>query len=181
MNEELKILLTVSECLETAGIAYIISGSMAANYYTVPRMTRDIDVVVELKRADIDRFIQIFEKDFWIDPAVVDQEVASRGMFNVIHKEYVIKVDFILRKDTPFQESAFERRKKITIEGQLVWLISAEDLILAKLLWAKDSFSELQLNDVRHLLKTVETLERDYLDKWILGLDLVKIYERAKP
>jgi len=47
MNEELKILLTVDEGLDQAGFAYIISGSMAANDYTVPCMTRDIDIVVE--------------------------------------------------------------------------------------------------------------------------------------
>lgn len=178
MNEELKVLLEIGRRLESIGIAYIISGSMAANYYTVPRMTRDIDVVIELRRTDIDRFIQIFEKDFWIDPAVVDQEVLSRGMFNLIHREYVIKVDFILRKENRFQELVFERRKKVFIENQPIWLISPEDLVLAKLLWAKDSLSELQLKDVRHLLQTVKSLDRVYLDQWIVELNLTSIYER---
>ena len=123
MNDELKVLLTIGSQLDKNNIPYMISGSMAANYYTVPRMTRDIDIVVELKQADVDRFIKIFETDFWIDSDTVSREVAGRGMFNVIHKECFIKVDFILRKETSFQESAFERCKKVVIENIPVWFI----------------------------------------------------------
>ncbi|MHC4144009.1 MAG: hypothetical protein ACYSUD_04425 [Planctomycetota bacterium] len=42
MSEELEVLKIVAERLEGAGISYMISGSVAANYYTIPRMTRDI-------------------------------------------------------------------------------------------------------------------------------------------
>lgn len=178
MNEELKVLFMITKKLETAGVPYLISGSIAANYYTVPRMTRDIDVVVELKLNDVDRFVKVFGSDFWVDPSMVKQEVMSRGMFNLIHKEYVIKVDFILRKENQFQESAFHRRKRVTVERQAMWFISAEDLILAKLLWAQDSCSEVQLNDVKHLLRTVEGLDQIYLTKWIDRLALQKIYRK---
>jgi hypothetical protein len=34
----------VTEKLEEAGIPYMITGSMAANFYAIPRMTRDIDL-----------------------------------------------------------------------------------------------------------------------------------------
>ena len=180
MNEELNILLLVAQRLDQNKIVYMISGSMAANYYTIPRMTRDIDVVIELKRGEIDQFVKAFEVDFWIDAEVVERETLQRGMFNLIHKEYVIKIDFILRKESEFQESAFERRKNITIENQPIWFISAEDLVLAKLLWAKDSFSELQLNDVRHLLQTVVGLDRAYVDRWVQMMGLVQVYNKVK-
>ena len=49
MTAELEVLGIVAERLESAGIAYMVTGSIAMNYYAVPRMTRDIDLVVELR------------------------------------------------------------------------------------------------------------------------------------
>ena len=179
MNEELKVLLMIADSLKKTKIAYVISGSMASNYYTTPRMTRDIDIVVELKAKDISNFIKAFESQFLFDPETISEEVRKRGMFNLIHKEYIIKADFILRKETDFQESVFRRRKKAVIEGKLVWVISAEDLVLAKLLWARESYSEMQLRDVEHLLKTVENLDRSYVEQWVPILGLAKIYKKV--
>jgi len=180
MSEELEVIKEVTQRLEEAKIPYVISGSIAANYYTMPRMTRDIDIVVEMKASDVEKFSRLFRDHFFIDQDMVADEVRTRGMFNLIHAKYVIKIDFILRKDSPWQEDAFKRRKKITIGNVLAWLISPEDLILAKLLWAKDSLSELQLKDVANLLKSVDSLDRVYLDKWIKVLELEGVYQKAQ-
>ena len=180
MSEELEVLKVVTQRLNKAGISYIISGSIAANYYTVPRMTRDIDIVIELKDADINNFIGLFQKDFYTDKEMIKKEVLRKGIFNLIHNQYVVKIDFIVRRDLEFQKSAFFRRKKVLIEKTLMWFISAEDLILAKLIWAKDSHSEMQLKDVRNLLITVKDLDTRYIEGWINKLSLGLIYEKAK-
>jgi hypothetical protein len=84
-------------------------------------------------------------------------------MFNLIHDEYIIKIDFVVRKDTPYRRRAFSRRKKVTVDDQDLYVVAPEDLILSKLEWAKDSRSEVQLNDVRNLLKDVKRLNRRIL------------------
>ncbi len=91
----------------------------------------------------------------------------------------MIKIDFILSKDSEFQRSTFSRRKRITIGHQALWLISPEDLILAKLLWAKESFSELQLNDIRSLWESVQDLDRTYIHGWVTKLGCGKIFEKV--
>ncbi len=48
MQNELDIVRDVSTKLDAAGIGYMLTGSMAMNYYAEPRMTRNIDVVVAL-------------------------------------------------------------------------------------------------------------------------------------
>lgn len=63
MNDELDVLLSVTARLQAAGIVYMVTGSMAANFYATPRMTRDIDLVVELSDADIDRVVGLFHLD----------------------------------------------------------------------------------------------------------------------
>jgi predicted nucleotidyltransferase len=66
MSEELAVLKETAQRLDRSGIAYMINGSTAANFYAVPRMTRDIDIVVELSERDVETFIDAFEKDHYL-------------------------------------------------------------------------------------------------------------------
>ena len=142
MSEELEVLKIVTQRLKEADINYMISGSIAANYYTIPRMTRDIDVVIELKPDDIDKFIVLFEGDFYVNREMIADAVSREGMFNLIYNRYVIKIDFIIKKSSSYQNAEFSRRKQVLIEQSPIWFVSAEDLVISKLLWAKDSHSE---------------------------------------
>ena len=60
MTDQLSILTLVTERLDAVGIAYMPTGSIAAGYYAQPRMTRDIDLVVELEPADAERIAGAF-------------------------------------------------------------------------------------------------------------------------
>jgi len=97
------VLRTVAERLDGAHIPYMLTGSMALNYYAVPRMTRDIDLVVELGPGDADRLVQLFEQDFYVEPEAVRRAIAAQGIFNLIHDVHVIKVDCVVRKDTEYR------------------------------------------------------------------------------
>ena len=180
MSEELEILKIVVERLEQTRVPYFISGSMAANYYTVPRMTRDIDIVLELKPAHLKLFIENFRNDFYVEEESIKEEVNRRGMFNLIHKEYAFKVDFIIRKETGFQDACFQRCREVRLEDHTAWMISREDLVIAKLLWAKDSLSELQLRDVKNLLLTAGNMDTAYLEQWVSRLSLKDVYEKVR-
>ena len=179
MSEELEVLKIVTQRLKEADINYMVSGSIAANYYTIPRMTRDIDVVIELKQGDIDKFVGLFEGDFYIDRGMVADEVSRQGMFNLIYNRYVIKIDFIVKKSSAYQQAAFSRRKQVLIEQSPIWFVSAEDLVISKLLWAKDSHSEMQLKDVGNLMETVDNLDLKYVGNWVRELGLEQIYKEA--
>ena len=180
MREELEVLKIVTRRLNKAKIPYMISGSIAANYYTVPRMTRDIDIVIELKPDDVDKFVRLFEGDFYVSREMIKDEICREGMFNLIHNQYVFKIDFIIKKSSAYQQAAFSRRKQVLIQKSPMWFISPEDLIISKLLWAKDSFSEMQIKDVRNLIKTVDDLDLKYIDNWIQKLQLEPLYKEAK-
>lgn len=141
VSEELEVLKDVAGRLERAGIAYMVTGSIAANFYAVPRMTRDIDIVIELEEQDIGRFIPLFAKDCYLEPETVDRAVKDKGMFNLIQNEYVIKIDFVVRKETPYRRTEFSRRRKVAVDDRIICIVAPEDLILSKLAWAKDSKS----------------------------------------
>jgi len=179
VSEELEALKTVAQRLDTAGIPYMVTGSMALNYYAVPRMTRDIDLVVELFPGDAERLCDIFRDDFYLDRGVVRQAVEGKGMFNIIHRAFVIKVDFVVRKDSDYRREEFSRRRRVSVEGQELSIVAPEDLIISKLDWARETRSEVQLADVRNLLACVTELDRAYLAHWTTRLGLDALYREA--
>lgn len=153
MNKnELDVLSDVSRRLESAGIAFMVTGSMAMTYYAKPRMTRDIDIVVALTHADLETIVNLFKDGYYVDDLAVRRAIGARSIFNLIHNETIIKVDCIVLKSTGYRQEEFERRQLVTFGGFQTWIVSREDLILSKLYWAKDSRSEMQLGDVRNLL-----------------------------
>ena len=178
MQNELDIMRDVSRRLESSGIAYMLTGSMAMNYYAHPRMTRDIDLVIALTPADTDRVVALFEPDYYISRDAVFSSIAEESIFNLIHNESVIKVDCIIRKNTTYRQTEFERRARITIQDFSVWITSKEDLIISKLAWARDSRSELQLGDVRNL--AVTGCDTAYVEHWTHRLGLLTLWHQCQ-
>ena len=170
MKNELDVLRDISEKLDALEIPYMLTGSLAMNFYATPRMTRDIDLVVELEAGDVQKLVERLEPEYYISKNRALQAVARRRMFNVIHHESVIKVDCVVRKDTDYRREEFSRRSRVRIQDFETYLVSKEDLILSKLAWAKDSRSELQFGDVKNLLAT--DFDEDYVARWAEGLSV---------
>lgn len=180
MADELDILKLVAARLDAAGLPYMVSGSMAINYYAQPRMTRDIDIVVALEARDADRVAALFAPDFLCDAEGVRDAARRHGMFNIIHSESIVKVDFIVRKHLPYRLAEFARRRCVDLGGVAVWMVSPEDLLLSKLHWAKDSHSELQLNDVRNLIACVSSLDWRYIERWAEDLSVSNLLAEVR-
>lgn len=175
---ELDIVRDVSEKLERGGIAYMLTGSMAMNYYAQPRMTRDIDLVVGLSPSHVDRLLSLFTPDYYVSPEAIMDSIRRESLFNLVHQDSVIKVDCIVRKSSPYRRTEFDRRRQITIEDFSTWIVSKEDLIISKLDWARDSRSELQLRDVRNLAST--DCDEDYIRRWTAELGLQALWEQCR-
>jgi hypothetical protein len=118
--------------LDGAGIAYMLTGSVAMSVYAEPRMTRDIDIVVELAAGDTRRVVGLFSPDYYVSDEAVRNAIAARSLFNLFNLAKLVKVDLIVRNDDEFQRHQFARRMRHDLGGTLTWVISKEDLILAK-------------------------------------------------
>ena len=177
MKSEIDIIRELSFLLEKGSIPYMLTGSIAMNYYAMPRMTRDIDVVMEIGLSDISTIMSLFEKDYYVDDASISDSVRNESMFNIIHNESLIKIDCIVRKTSQYRKTEFERRVKVKILDFETYIVSLEDLILSKLFRAKDSRSEIQLNDVRNLLSN--DYNDQYLQNWAHKLDLKELLDEC--
>lgn len=180
MDEQLAFVEFVVTRLQTARIPYMLTGSIAMAVYAAPRMTRDVDVVIECVPSDAQRLVELFEADCYIDPDAVRAAVASHGMFNIIHNDWVIKADLIIRKNEEYRRVEFDRRRRMDLAGFEASIVAPEDLILSKLVWSRESGSELQARDVRELVAAVPDLDWVYLMTWAqrLGVDEALVLAR---
>jgi predicted nucleotidyltransferase len=170
LTPELLALRDVCARLDSAGIAYMLTGSLAMSYYARPRMTRDIDLVIALQAAEAGRLIGALGTLYHADADALTAAIRDGRPWNIVHLPSVVKIDLIPRKDTRYRRAEFERRSEVELAGVRLWIVSVEDLILSKLEWSRESGSGQQRSDIRLLLDA--PLDRAYLNEWAMHLDL---------
>jgi hypothetical protein len=167
----LNLLKKVTVALEKENIEYMVSGSMALVTYTIPRMTRDIDIVVELKMADVDKFMAIFEHGYYAHRPAIEDAIRRQEMFNIIDFESGAKIDFMVRKNTEYRLNEFGRKIRSGSFGFEAWVVAIEDLILSKLVWIQDYQSERQMEDIKELMKNKQA-DKKYITDWCKKLNI---------
>ena len=172
---ELDVLFDVVEKLNELHIDYMLTGALAMNYYAEPRMTRDLDIVIEIFPEDINRIIDRFQKEYYITENSVKEALEQVSSFNIIHNQSIIKVDFLIRKRQEYRKLEFDRKQKIRILDHEINIVSKEDLIISKLFWAEDSRSEKQKNDIKNLINT--DCDKKYLLEWLKKLEMLTFFK----
>jgi len=175
VTTELEVLKRVSDGLTAQGLAFMLTGSFAMARYTTPRMTRDIDLVVALMEDDVDKVVKEFNDDFYVDADDARSAVQSERLFNMMHLSSGVKIDLVVLKSTIYRRLEFERRQRALVGTVDTWIVSREDLILSKLVWARDAHSDVQRRDVRQLLDA--DIDREYLRRWAGELGVQALLE----
>lgn len=175
IQDPIDLALTLHPVFERLGIAYYLSGGIAAIFYGEYRTTQDADLILNLDVEAIPGLVMALENlGFYV--AGVEDAVAGRlTTLQAIHTHTLAKADLTLSNEDEFEVAKFARRRLETIEqrGQL-YLITAEDLVLSKLRWRQQSQSEKQWRDILGVLKVQSAiLDLDYLQKWARQLKLV--------
>jgi hypothetical protein len=148
----------------------MLTGSMAMAVYAEPRMTRDIDLVVECRGVSAERWIELFGHDCYISEEAVRLALATGGMFNIIHLESIAKADLIVRAEKEYRRVEFARRRTLDLDGIPVQVVAPEDLFLSKLVWWMEGGSELQRRDLEALRESRPDLDLDYITRWAAEL-----------
>lgn len=169
-NDPRKLLANVARVFDQMDIPYLVTGGMAVLIWGRPRFTADIDIVVELKPSDVAGLVEALRQlgeNGYIDEEVVREIVKNGGEFNFVDGTTGIKVDFWLFDNTGFDKSRLERRVAKKILDQDVYFASPEDLILSKLKWYRESFSNRHIEDVESVFQISKTgLDLNYLRVW---------------
>ena len=172
MNER-ELLVDSLRRLNRTGINYYLTGSMASNYWGIPRTTHDLDFVIQMPPSSVPRIIQEFSGDFYIDEAAARGAYQPPYQFNAIDTRSALKVDFWLPKPEPFGREMFARRVSVRLFDEPAWICTAEDVILHKLLWNRISPSDRQIADAAGVVAVqADALDKTYLRHWAQELGI---------
>jgi hypothetical protein len=153
--------------LDEAGIAYMVAGSVGSSVHGRPRATQDADIVIDPEEDQFTSFLAIVQQGYYVSREAALDALHRRTMFNVIDLEGGWKADLIIRKDRPFSRQEFERRRQIDAMGQMLWVVSPEDIILSKLEWMKGRESDIQYSDALGVaVAQGKDLDLMYLRQW---------------
>jgi len=155
---EPNLFLMFTQQLNTLGVAYMVSGSVAVIIYGEPRLTHDVDLIVVLDRGHIARLPEVFPPaEFYCPPSeVIAVEAAreQRGHFNIIHHQTGFKADVYLSGQDPLHAWGLARARQLEVDGQRLVVAPPEYVILRKLEYYREGGSEKHLRDIRSMLST---------------------------
>lgn len=178
--EQYELLKHLVNVFESLGIRYFVTGSIASIFYGEPRFTNDIDVVADIKESHIPGLLKLFPEDeFYISEEAIRDAIKHNHQLNIIHPSSGLKIDVIISKKDPFDNSRFERIKRISpIEDTQANFSSPEDVIIMKMRYYKEGESEKHLRDITSMLKiSDDIIDRKYIEQWVETFDLKDIWK----
>ena len=142
----------VTETLEHLGIPYMVVGGFAAIFYGEPRLTIDVDIVVDMRPQHVVPFVACFPiPEYYVNEEAIRDSLRRKYPFNVIQSTTGAKVDLVPLPEDIFTRLAFQRRRRLSfaVDGRSADFISDDDIIVAKLIAYRQTGSEKHLRDAQ--------------------------------
>lgn len=163
----------------------MITGAAASIIYGEPRLTNDLDLVLELNKSNVDKFIQAFPSgEFYCPPEeVIITEIGRpvRGHFNLIHHETGFRADVYLVGKDHLHRWALANRTSVHVDEQTIWLAPVEYVILRKLEYYREGRSDKHLKDIAGILEVSGVrVHAEWLDEQITERQLREEWHAAK-
>lgn len=170
--QQLNLFHIFLERLNRLNIRYMVTGSVAAIFYGEPRLTHDMDLVMEIQADDVVKFAESFPIDSFYCPPVevirVELGRKQRGHFNLIHHDSGFKADVYLCGQDPLHRWALERRNQIDLDGVSCMIAPIEYVIIRKLEFFREGGSNKHIKDISAMLNiSNEKIDFDVLHQFI--------------
>ncbi len=180
------VLTVVCGHLDEIGVLYAITGSIASSIHGQPYASQDVDICLRMNSDVGTKLAQKVAPRFYASTEAIMEAVRNRGIANLVDTASALKVDLSCLPDSPFFDQVLSRRSKVEFEpgGPAFWLVSAEDVVLMKLLWRRESRSSKQWDNALSVVQVQGArLDWPYLRKWATALgvndDLQQLQEEA--
>lgn len=170
--------------LNRLDIRYMVTGAVACIIYGEPRITHDIDLVVELNPQNAEKIIDAFPaEEFYCPPLEIiklEMRRPLRGHFNLVHHETGFKADVYLMGEDELHHWAISERRRFDMAGEPIWLAPPEYVILRKLEYYREGASDKHLRDIGSMLEVFsDKMDLDKLREKIREYGLEKEWQKA--
>jgi hypothetical protein len=162
----------ISAILGDLGLKFHFTGGVASSYYGDPRLTQDLDIVIQLAvdQPETKALLDRLSAGYLVNQPVALDAIKRNGLFQAIDQHSWIKIDFHVGGKIPGELERSSPRE--ILPGLTVPLVGKEDAIVSKLLWIQQG-SHKARHDVKAMLSRDEDLDRECLRgrAAALGLD----------
>lgn len=167
------------------GLRYMVTGSVASMVYGEPRLTNDIDVVLEITTGDIPKLIGAFPESAYYLPSseVIETELlrGSRGHLNIISQLNLLKADIYLVGMDPVQRWGMDHARTLPVDDLEVSFAPPEYVIVRKLEYYREGRSEKHLRDIASMLtESLAEIDFEILCQHVARLGLKPEWEKAR-
>lgn len=157
----------VIDALNSLGVAYMITGSLASNRHGIARSTKDADFVLESVDLDLEGLSHRVGPEFKIDPQMSFEAVTGTTRYRIAVQECKFSIELFVLTGDPHDQERFRRRVPITLLGRSTWVASPEDVIVTKLRWSRQGRRTKDTDDARNVLAVqADRLDWDYIHRW---------------
>jgi len=177
--EAVDLLKFVVGVLERMGLRYAVGGSIASMYYSEPRYTNDIDIIVDLPIDRVAEFVAAFpQEEFYVSEDAARSAIKNRQQFNIIWASEGLKADIIIPSNHALDQSQLDRARRVRPRDDFEAVFATpEDVILKKLQAYAEGGSDKHLRDVASMLKIQsDRIDIEQIENWVRQLGLTDIW-----
>jgi hypothetical protein len=168
--------------LDAVGVPYMLAGSVATQVHGLELPRADLDIIIDPDPATLEALVDALPRSAYHGSADAAREaLRARTRFGVVDFATATHIDFIIKKDRPFSRSEMDRRVRVELHGCSLYVVSAEDTIVAELEWSREQgASKTSRRNVASVLaRHGDALDRAYIERWIAELGLATEWAMA--
>jgi predicted nucleotidyltransferase len=175
-SEDLVVL--VFDALSALHVPFMVSGSLASNFYGVPRATQDADLVLMLNAVPVDALAARIGQAFELDTQLAFETVTGSRRLVARARGSAFTVELFDVTDDDHDRERFSRRRSVDVLGRTVAVPTAEDVIITKLRWWQRAGRRKDLEDARNVVAVQRaSLDQEYLRRWCRTVGVLDILE----
>jgi hypothetical protein len=179
------LVVAVFDALTDLTVPFMVSGSLASNFYGVPRATQDADLVLDLNQLPLDAFVHRLGDRFDVDAQLAFETVTGSRRVVARARDSAFEVELFGLTDDPHDRERFARRRHVEVLGRTVGLPTPEDVVVNKLRWWRLAGRRKDFEDARNVVAVQRAvLDWDYVNRWcreLQMLDALEALERPSP
>ena len=163
--------------LKSLKIRHHLTGGVVSVAWGEPRMTQDIDIVIDRvgATANIERLVsEIQSAGYFADEQGIRNAIHGGKPFQLLDQVEVLKLDVYPRELVPGELSRSVLAE--VFSGSSIAIVSRPDAALSKLIWIRRG-SHKSRHDLRQIVRRLSEEENDFLRTQALQLELADLLD----
>ncbi|MFN0056187.1 MAG: nucleotidyl transferase AbiEii/AbiGii toxin family protein [Planctomycetales bacterium] len=157
----------MAKALDSSGIPYLLAGSFSSNYYGIPRSTQDADFVIQIGDKMLSTLMSHLGPDFHLERQLLFEGVTGTTRSIVTIAGTPFKIELFRLSDDPHDQERFRRRVQQQLKQCVVYLPTAEDVLVTKLRWILRAGRNKDRDDVRDVIAVRSVrIDWNYVHRW---------------